>query len=100
MQVDGHGTTWTPPGTTLHPRGGDYVRYDYFLKSDKVMVSRSHRNWEELHTCTSTKYDEDLLDSTDQATAEERQKQVDAILAACAALAGVTWTGGAPGLHR
>ena len=94
VQVDGAwyhvDTTWDDPTT----RGGDYVRYDYFLKSDKVMVSRSHRNWEELHTCTSTKYDEDLMDSTDQDMAEERQKQVDAILAACApALAGVpTWT--------
>ena len=94
VQVDGAwyhvDTTWDDPTT----RGGDYVRYDYFLKSDKVMVSRSHRDWEAIYNCTSTKYDQDLLDSVDQATADERQEQVDAILAACApALANVpVWT--------
>ena len=94
VQVDGQwyhvDTTWDDPTT----RGGDYIRYTYFLKSDKVMVSRSHRDWEDVHACTSTKYDEDLLDSTDQAMADERQEQVDAILAACASgLTDVpTWT--------
>lgn len=94
VQVDGQwyhvDTTWDDPTT----QGGDYIRYTYFLKSDKVMVSRSHRDWEDVHACTSTKYDEDLLDSTDQAMADERQEQVDAILAACApALKDVpTWT--------
>ena len=94
VQVDGQwyhvDTTWDDPTT----QGGDYIRYTYFLKSDKVMASRSHRDWENVHACTSTKYDEDLLDSTDQAMADERQERVDAILAACAsALKGVpTWT--------
>ena len=94
VQVDGQwyhvDTTWDDPTT----QGGDYIRYTYFLKSDKVMASRSHRDWEDVHACTSTKYDEDLLDSTDQAMADERQERVDAILAACAsALKGVpTWT--------
>ena len=94
VQVDGAwyhvDTTWDDPTT----RGGDYIRYTYFLKSDKVMVSRSHRDWEAVYACTSTKYDEDLLDSKDQETADNRQEQVDAILAACApALANVpTWT--------
>ena len=94
VQVDGQwyhvDATWDDPTT----RGGDYIRYEYFLKSDKVMVNRRHRNWEVLHSCTSTKYDEDLLDSVDQATADERQKQVNAILALCApALEKVpTWT--------
>ncbi len=94
VQLDGQwyhvDTTWDDPTT----RGGDYIRYTYFLKSDKVMVSRSHRDWEAVHTCTSTKYDKDLLDSVDQATADKRQEQVDAILAACApALANIpTWT--------
>lgn len=94
VQVDGQwyhvDTTWDDPTT----QGGDYIRYTYFLKSDKVMASRSHRGWEDVHACTSTKYDEDLLDSTDQAMADERQERVDAILAACAsALKGVpTWT--------
>ena len=94
VQVDGQwyhvDTTWDDPTN----QGGDYIRYTYFLKSDKVMVSRSHRNWEAVYACTSTKYDQDLLDSRDQAVANERQEQVDAILAACAsALADVpTWT--------
>lgn len=94
VQVDGAwyhvDTTWDDPTS----RGGDYIRYDYFLKSDKVMVNRSHRDWEAIYNCTSTKYDQDLLDSVDQAMADERQEQVDAILAACApVLANVpAWT--------
>ena len=94
VQVDGQwyhvDTTWDDPTT----RGGDYIRYTYFLKSDRVMVSRSHRDWEDVHACTSTKYDDDLLDSKDQELADQRQEQVDAILAACApALKDVpTWT--------
>lgn len=94
VQVDGQwyhvDTTWDDPTT----RGGDYIRYTYFLKSDKVMASRSHRDWETVHACTSTKYDADLLDSADQAIADARQEQVDAILALCApALTDVpTWT--------
>ena len=94
VQVDGQwyhvDTTWDDPTT----QGGDYIRYTYFLKSDKVMVSRSHRDWEDVHACTSTKYDEDLLDSTDQAMADQRQEQVDAILAACTSgLTNIpTWT--------
>ena len=89
VQVDGQ--WYHVDATNL---GGDYIRYTYFLKSDKVMVNRSHRNWEAIYACTSTKYDEDLLDSRDQAQADDRQEQVDAILAACApALANVpTWT--------
>ena len=94
VEVDGAwyhvDATWDDPTV----RGGDYIRYDYFLKSDKVMVSRSHRDWETVHACTSTKYDADLLDSADQAIADARQEQVDAILALCApALTDVpTWT--------
>ena len=94
VEVDGAwyhvDATWDDPTT----QGGDYIRYTYFLKSDKVMVSRSHRNWEDVHACTSTKYDDDLLDSKDQELADQRQEQVDAILAACApALKDVpTWT--------
>ena len=94
VQVDGAwyhvDATWDDPTT----RGGDYVRYTYFLKSDRVMVSRSHRDWETVHDCTSTKYDDDLLDSADQALADARQEQVDAILALCApALSNVpSWT--------
>ena len=94
VQVDGQwyhvDTTWDDPTT----QGGDYIRYTYFLKSDKVMVNRSHRDWENVHACTSTKYDEDLLDSKDQEMADQRQEQVDAILAACASgLTDVpTWT--------
>ena len=94
VQVDGEwyhvDATWDDPTN----KGGDYIRYTYFLKSDKVMVSRSHRDWEAVYACTSTKYDEDLLNSTDQEMADNRQEQVDAILAACTpALANVpTWT--------
>lgn len=94
VQVDGQwyhvDTTWDDPTT----QGGDHIRYTYFLKSDKVMASRSHRDWEAVYACTSTKYDEDLLDSRDQAMADQRQEQVEAILAACASgLTDVpTWT--------
>lgn len=85
--------TWDDPTN----RGGDYISYDYFLKSDKVMVSRRHRDWETVHQCTSTKYDQDLLNSQEQAIADQEQAiaaqeqaQVDAILAACApALANI-----------
>ncbi len=82
--------TWDDPTN----RGGDYIRYTYFLKSDLVMVKRSHRNWEDLHACTSTKYDEDLLNSVDQAIADEREKDVSGILDACiSALPSLpTWT--------
>ena len=38
----GIGTTWTPPGTTPTNRGGDYIRYDYFLKSDAA-IGKDHR---------------------------------------------------------
>ena len=90
VQVDGQwyhvDTTWDDPTA----QGDDYIRYTYFLKSDKVLVSRSHRDWEAIHACTSTRYDEDLLDSRDQATADARQEELDAILAACApALANI-----------
>lgn len=94
VQVDGQwyhvDATWDDPTT----RGGDYVRYTYFLKSDRVMASRSHRDWEAVHVCTGTRYDEDLLDSVNQTLADARQEQVDAILAACApTLANIpAWT--------
>lgn len=94
VQVDGQwyhvDATWDDP-TNME---SDYIRYTYFLKSDQVMVNRMHRNWEAVHNCTSTKYDTDLLDSRDQAMADARQTQVDAILAACApSLANVpAWT--------
>ena len=83
VQVDGQwyhvDATWDDPTN----RGGDYIRYTYFLKSDKLMLSRSHRDWQAVYSCTSTKYDEDLLDSVDQALADTREQDVNAILAAC-----------------
>ena len=86
VQVDGEwyhvDATWDDPTN----KGGDYIRYTYFLKSDKVMASRRHRNWEAVHACTSTKYDEDLPDSFEQQKQEQQaQKQalLDAMLKLC-----------------
>ena len=83
VEVDGAwyhvDATWDDPTN----RGGDYIRYTYFLKSDKLMLSRSHRDWQAVYSCTSTKYDEDLLNSVDQALADTREQDVNAILAAC-----------------
>lgn len=75
VQVDGEwyhvDATWDDPTN----KGGDYIRYTYFLKSDKVMASRRHRNWEAVHACTSTKYDEDLPDSFEQQKQEQQEQQ-------------------------
>ena len=75
VQVDGEwyhvDATWDDPTN----KGGDYIRYTYFLKSDKVMASRRHRNWEAVHACTSTKYDEDLPDSFEQQKQEQQEPQ-------------------------
>ena len=55
IQIDGEwyhvDVTWDDPT----PDREGYVRYKYFLKSDKAM-SRDHISWEASHVCTSTKY--------------------------------------------
>ena len=79
VQVDGEwyhvDTTWDDPTN----RGGDYVRYDYFLKSDDYMLDNRHSRWTADRTCTSTLYDGELLDSEEQ----EQQEILDEILALC-----------------
>ena len=72
--------TWDDPTN----RGGDYIRYTYFLKSDLVMVKRNHRNWEDLHACTSTKYDADLS-NTDEQQEQEKFNEIRAVLDAAIA---------------
>lgn len=56
IEIDGEwyhvDVTWDDPT----PDREGYVRYKYFLKSDKAM-SRDHISWEASHACTSTKYD-------------------------------------------
>ena len=57
-------TTWDDPTN----RGGDYIRYDYFLKSDAYMRRNSHTSWTADRVCTSTKYDGlDLPDGEQEA---------------------------------
>lgn len=73
VQIDGEwyqvDTTWDDP---VPDRKG-YVRYNYFLKSDKVL-SKDHSNWSATHACTSTKYDNITILSPEQ----EQQAQEDA----------------------
>ena len=83
MQIDGNwyhvDTTWDDPTN----RGGDYIRYDYFLKSDTAM-GRDHRDWDASRACTSTLYDSaNLPDSTEQAKQEAEQAELDQILPIC-----------------
>lgn len=72
--------TWDDP----IPNREGYVRYKYFLKSDKAM-SRDHVSWEASHTCTSTKYDnatilspEDEQEAIEKAEEEAREEAVTA----------------------
>ena len=72
--------TWDDPT----PDREGYVRYKYFLKSDKAM-SRDHISWEASHTCTSTKYDnvtilspEDEQEAIEKAEEEAREEAVTA----------------------
>ena len=68
-------TTWDDPIN----RGGDFIRYDYFLKSDAYM-RRDHASWTADHVCTSTKYDGvELPDTTEQA----KQEVLNQILTIC-----------------
>ena len=90
IQIDGEwyhvDVTWDDP---VPDREG-YVRYKYFLKSDKAM-SRDHISWEASHTCTSTKYDdvtilspEDEQEAIEKAEEEAREEAVTAeILTYC-----------------
>ena len=83
VQIDGDwyhvDTTWDDPTN----RGGDYIRYDYFLKSDAA-IGKDHRNWDASHVCASTKHDNaDLLDSAEQAKQEAEQAELDQILPIC-----------------
>lgn len=90
IQIDGEwyhvDVTWDDPT----PDREGYVRYKYFLKSDKAM-SRDHVSWEASHTCTSTKYDdatilspEDEQEAIEKAEEEAREEAVTAeILTYC-----------------
>ena len=72
--------TWDDPT----PDREGYVRYKYFLKSDKAM-SRDHISWEASHACTSTKYDnvtilspEDEQEAIEKAEEQAREEAVTA----------------------
>ena len=82
VQIDGEwyhvDVTWDDPT----PDREGYVRYKYFLKSDKAM-SRDHVSSEASHTCTSTKYDnatilspEDEQEAIEKAEEEAREEAV------------------------
>lgn len=84
IQIDGEwyhvDVTWDDPT----PDREGYVRYKYFLKSDKAM-SRDHINWEASHACTSTKYDnvtilspEDEQEAIEKAEEQAREEAVTA----------------------
>ena len=84
IRIDGEwyhvDVTWDDPT----PDREGYVRYKYFLKSDKAM-SRDHSNWKASHTCTSTKYDnvtilspEDEQEAIEKAEEEAREEAVTA----------------------
>lgn len=84
IRIDGEwyhvDVTWDDPT----PDRDGYVRYKYFLKSDKAM-SRDHISWEASHTCTSTKYDnvtilspEDEQEAIERAEEEAREEAVTA----------------------
>ena len=84
IRIDGEwyhvDVTWDDPT----PDREGYVRYKYFLKSDKAM-SRDHISWEASHTCTSTKYDkatilspEEEQEAIERAEEEAREEAVTA----------------------
>lgn len=84
IQIDGEwyhvDMTWDDPT----PDREGYVRYKYFLKSDKAM-SRDHISWEASRACTSTKYDnatilspEDEQEAIEKAEEEAREEAVTA----------------------
>lgn len=84
IEIDGEwyhvDVTWDDPT----PDREGYVRYKYFLKSDKAM-SRDHISWEASHACTSTKYDnatilspEDEQEAIEKAEDEAREEAVTA----------------------
>lgn len=90
IQIDGEwyhvDVTWDDPT----PDREGYVRYKYFLKSDKTM-SRDHLNWESSHVCTSTTYDnttilspEDEQEAIEKAEEKAREEAViSELLALC-----------------
>lgn len=90
IQIDGEwyhvDVTWDDPT----PDREGYVRYKYFLKSDKAM-SRDHISWEASHACTSTKYDnaailspEDEQEAIEKAEEQAREEAVmSELLALC-----------------
>lgn len=75
IQIDGEwyhvDVTWDDPT----PNREGYVRYKYFLKSDRAM-SRDHISWEASHACTSTKYDNvTILSPEDEQEAIEKAEE-------------------------
>ena len=74
VKVDGEwyhvDVTWDDPT----PDRAGYIRYNYFLRSDKAL--ERHFDWTAGHACTSTKYDNTTLPNTqEQARQEELEKQ-------------------------
>lgn len=71
IQIDGAwyhvDTTWDDP---IPDRKG-YVRYNYFLKSDRAL-SEDHSNWSATHACTSTKYDNITIPSPNKSSRRRR----------------------------
>lgn len=90
VQIDGAwyhvDVTWDDPITYRE----DFVRYDYFLKSDSSM-SRDHLSWDASHACTSTKYDNAVIlspaeeqEAIEKAEEQARQEAViNEILSQC-----------------
>lgn len=76
VQIDGE---WYHVDVTWDDLGGDNIRYDYFLKSDKAL--RGHYDWDTPHACTSTKYDGMTGTENDQQQAEREEKRKAEIMA-------------------
>lgn len=73
VQIDGE---WYHVDVTWDDLGGDDIRYDYFLKSDKAL--RGHYNWDAPHACTSTKYDDMAADELRQQKHAEQEAEREA----------------------
>ncbi len=81
VQIDGQwyhvDATWDDPT----PDKAGYIRYDYFLLSDSA-IGKDHSNWKANYSCTSTKYDNADLPSTDEQEEQKEQAEQEAKLQA------------------